>query len=307
MFNKILSFFKPPVQKEPLVKFKTLDETELINDHPNALGDLLDGTSDGFLIKNFLSKEEVDKILSNFHKVIDSEVANVGEGFTYPQIFAEINYRIREKDPKYWDDAIDDYFKGNQKFKDEYKQEFGVDLSKKLDDLFSKISNNRPIKVPVGTGGKGIFPFGTYRFLKPKDGILSVHCGNYFQSEFLEIYKELSAKVMVEDQLSYFIVLNKAEIGGQLSLFNLRWKEGQTKPSARFDEFVILPSGKKLYVDDDPSIEKMQMDPEPGDMILFQGGKIWHRVERIFGEENRITFGGFMGFSYDLKEVYYWS
>lgn len=307
MFDKILSFFKPSKPIEPLVEFKTLDKEEIIEKHPNALIDLLDGTSHGFLIKNFISKDEVDTILSNFHKVLNANVANVGEGFTYPPVFAEASAKINELEEDKREQAIYEYFKSNVDFRNSFNTEFGVNIPDKIDDLFSKISNNRPVSPPPGLNGKGSYPFGTYRFLKPEKGIMSVHCGNYFQDEFLDFYKELSSKVMVEDQLSYFILLNKAEIGGELSIFNLRWEDGQTKPSARFDDYVILPDGTKLDTDNDPSMRKMKISPEPGDMILFQGGNIWHRVERVFGKENRITFGGFIGFSYDKKEVFYWS
>jgi hypothetical protein len=45
----------------------------------------------------------------------------------------------------------------------------------------------------------------------------------------------------------------------------------------------------------------------PGDMILFTGGRIWHRVEPVEGESERVTIGGFVALAQDGERVYFWS
>jgi len=45
----------------------------------------------------------------------------------------------------------------------------------------------------------------------------------------------------------------------------------------------------------------------PGDMILFQGGQLWHRVATVEGAKDRITFGDFLGFFKDKNKIAYWS
>tara|TARA_B110000037_G_C17118308_1_gene504712 strand:+ start:2967 stop:3140 length:174 start_codon:yes stop_codon:yes gene_type:complete len=54
-------------------------------------------------------------------------------------------------------------------------------------------------------------------------------------------------------------------------------------------------------------IKTVKIKPKKGDMIIFQGGEIWHRVELVKGKKSRYTIGGFMGFSLDDKEIIYWS
>ena len=50
-----------------------------------------------------------------------------------------------------------------------------------------------------------------------------------------------------------------------------------------------------------------KFNPEPGDLLIFYGGRIWHRVEPILGSKPRITLGGFINFSDDDKKCFYWS
>jgi hypothetical protein len=153
----------------------------------------------------------------------------------------------------------------------------------------------------------GKYPFATFRYLMPDKGLMSVHCGNYFGQTFEKFYSHLNTKVATKDQMSFFIMLQEPEEGGELSLFNFRWIDGQTKVSSVEDNEVIQPDGSKVYVQTDTNIRKNKLRPRKGDMILFQGGNIWHRVERIKGTIPRITYGGFLSLSYDGKTIYFWS
>jgi hypothetical protein len=73
------------------------------------------------------------------------------------------------------------------------------------------------------------------------------------------------------------------------------------------DNEIIQPDGSKMYVENNKDIIKDKIKPKKGDMILFQGGNIWHRVETVRGNIPRITFGGFIGISIDKTKFYYWS
>ena len=136
---------------------------------------------------------------------------------------------------------------------------------------------------------------------------MSVHCGNYFGQTFERFYEDLTKKVAVENQMSFFIMLQEPDAGGELSLFNFRWKKGQTKDSPSEDNEIIQPDGSRMDVNNNSNITKDKIDPKKGDMILFQGGNIWHKVETIQGQKPRITFGGFIGISVNKDKFYYWS
>ena len=155
--------------------------------------------------------------------------------------------------------------------------------------------------------GKGNYPFATFRYLVPDKGLMSVHCGNYFGKTFETFYQDLTQTVAVENQMSYFVMLQEPEEGGELTLFNFRWKKGQTKKDNSENNEIIQPDGSKMYVEDNEYIIKDKIKPKKGDLILFQGGNIWHRVETVRGKTPRITFGGFIGVSIDKSKIYYWS
>jgi hypothetical protein len=67
---------------------------------------------------------------------------------------------------------------------------------------------------------------------------------------------------------------------------------------------VIDARGNTIYLKD---VEQFTVKPLAGDVLIFSGGPIWHRVEDIKGDTSRITYGGFLNFSKDGKELFYWA
>ena len=108
----------------------------------------------------------------------------------------------------------------------------------------------------------------------------------------------------MNDQLSYFLVLQESEKGGELSIYDMLWDQVKRKENPENNEFVIDDKDNHIYLKD---VESFAVKPKPGDILIFSGGPIWHRVEDIKGSIPRITFGGFLNFSKDNKELYYWS
>ena len=45
---------------------------------------------------------------------------------------------------------------------------------------------------------------------------------------------------------------------------------------------------------------------EKGDLLLFDGGRIWHQVRPVLGQTNRVTIGGFTALSKNHRKVFYW-
>lgn len=286
--------------------FQNISVDDLLT-RKEALWDLYTNRSDGFLIKNFLTEQEVDTIMSHFKKVLDDNPAHTSVGFTYPTIFAEFSNRLKHDTEETKVEQKKLYFEKTGNFNSGFKNEFGVDVKGRIESLFNALSGGREIKVAETADGTGHYPYATFRYLVPDKGLMSVHCGNYFGKTFEEFYKDLTQKVAVENQMSYFIMLQEPEEGGELTLFNFRWKEGQTKKDNTEDNEIIQPDGSKMYVENDPNILKDKITPKKGDMILFQGGNIWHRVETVRGKVPRITFGGFIGMSIDKSKIFYWS
>lgn len=286
--------------------FRTVTVENILTEN-KALWELYLNEKDGFLIKNFLSENEVDTIMKNFGKASSDNPAHTLVGFTYPPVFAEFSSRLRDSTEEVKEAQKKIYFNKTKSFNETFTNEFGVDVRGRIESLFRAISGGRDIKVAETATGDGNYPFATFRYLVPDKGLMTVHCGNYFGKTFGEFYKDLTQTVAVKNQMSYFIMLNEPEEGGELTLFNFRWKDGQTKVDNMEDNEIIQPDGSKMYVEDNPNIIKDKIKPRKGDMILFQGGNIWHRVETVRGSKPRITFGGFIGASIDKTKIYYWS
>lgn len=305
LLNKAVEPYIQKFSTEPY-NFRTITTNELIKED-KALWELYLNEKDGFLIKNFLSGEEVETILKNFERVSAEDPAYTAVGFTYPPIFAEFSSRLKDSPEDIKEAQRKQYFVKTGVFNNTFENVFGVDVRGRIESLFSSISGNREIRIAETANGDGNYPFATFRYLVPDKGLMTVHCGNYFGKTFGEFYKDLTQTVAVKNQMSYFIMLNEPEEGGELTLFNFRWKDGQTKVDNMEDNEIIQPDGSKMYVENDPNIIKDKIRPKKGDMILFQGGNIWHRVETVRGSKPRITLGGFIGVSTDKTKIYYWS
>lgn len=286
--------------------FQTINLSELLQ-KTDELYNLYTNASDGYLVKNFLTEDEVNIIMSNFDKVMNDNPAYTAVGFTYPTVFAEFSNRIKDNTDAEKQALIQSYFEKNLIFQETFVSEFGVDVKGKLENMFNAISGGRGMQVADGMGGIGSYPFATFRYLTPEKGLMSVHCGNYFGKTFEKFYEDLTKKVAVTNQMSFFIMLQQPDEGGELSLFNFRWKDGQTKVSPSEDNEIIQPDGSKMFVNDNPNIVKDKIAPKKGDLIIFQGGNIWHKVEPVKGAKPRITLGGFMGISVNKDKFYYWS
>jgi hypothetical protein len=322
MLHQLRNLFKQKEKNEPVAAPAPTEKiaTEAIYDfkeinyadlplYPDAIAEMYTGRRDGFLIKNVLTSAQVDTILKAFDTVQqqDKDIAHTPVGFTHPPIFAEYSRKMNGLDEAVKKKETEAYFELCQSFNTQFNANFGIDAFAKITAIFTTLSGGRKVTVPDGVENKGNYPFATFRYLIPEQGLMSVHCGNYFGTIFDKTYDHLTSVVAVENQMSFFIMLNEPDEGGELSLFNFRWEKGQTKTYPGEDNEIIMADGSKRYLQTDSTIQKNKIRPRKGDMILFQGGNIWHRVEMVKGTKPRITLGGFLSLNYAGDKILYWS
>lgn len=122
------------------------------------------------------------------------------------------------------------------------------------------------------------------------------HCGNTMLRETAQ-YAHLRTLVGRADQLSYFMLINKPDSGGQLVLYDLVWQASnmQNRDSVRLDYSEVV------------NRRWQPVRLSAGDLIIFNGGRIYHSVTRIEGKQPRRTIGGFLSFSRDASAIYYYS
>jgi hapalindole-type alkaloid chlorinase len=289
-------------------QFLELNVEEIIRKFPNALNDLYESKFSGFLVKGFLNNDEINQIKLNYFKMEKKNLAHMKVGYTYPMVFAEFSSKNLSDFNDDQGNTVENYFKRNENYPEEFASDFGFNIKEKLDVFFKSISGGLGIKIPNGFNETGKYPFANFRYLSPNVGKMTIHCGNLFHERFSEFYKDLSREIEVINQMSFFIMINSSEIGGELDVYGLRWEKGQKViDNTENKEIIILSNGKKINPNNNKHIERKTITPEPGDMILFQGGNIWHRVSDVRGKSPRITFGGFIARDLKKKNFYYWT
>jgi len=251
---------------------------------------------DGFIMKDVYNLDEVSSIKTFLSNLDESEFMPTSSGKMFPAPFAIITNTEEKLDAYYSKLASFDNCKTNH---DAIKK-----LMTKLDSFFKKVAKNYRVSIPYNKiKDKEVAP-GTFRMFYPGMGGLHVHCGNLFQAQSMFYYSLIKNDIDMNDQLSYFVVLQQPEAGGELTIYNMLWDKVKRKESPENNEFVIDDSDNYIYVKDVPSFA---VKPKPGDVLVFSGGPIWHRVEDTKGTIPRITFGGFLNFSKDGSELFYWS
>jgi hypothetical protein len=251
----------------------------------------------GFIVKNVFTQHEVEG-LKNFllEGMKEEEFMPTPSGKIFPAPFAVISDTEKQLEMYYEKLGQFDAHKNNNPLVKK--------LSETLDKFFKAVAGNYRVSIPINkVKDKKVAP-GTFRLFYPGKGGLHVHCGNLFQAQSMFYYSLIKNDIDMNDQLSYFVVIQQSEKGGELTIYDMLWDKVKRKESPENNEFVIDDEGKHIYVN---TLKSFAVKPKPGDILVFSGGPIWHRVEDIKGESPRITFGGFLNFSKDNKELYYWS
>lgn len=306
----MLKFFRPKKREttsniqDDLFSWKYLDVSEL-DQFPDAIKDIYDKKFDGIIIRNVCSQEEIATMKAAIEGMDTDIMIPTGVGHSFPRLFAQL---VKPDDDFSQErDNIKAYFSECEKLPETLNEHIHFDIRTRIESIFEKIAGGRSVEIPKGFDKEGRYPGTSIRINYPGKGFIMVHSGNYFQQEFPKFYEHLKTEVNVTDQLSYFLTVNPAEIGGELTLFDLLWEPGQTKESARHDNEIFLPDGTKLDSSPDSPLKRMKVKPGAGDLLIFSGGPIWHKVELVEGTQNRITIGGFLSFTEDEKAIKYWT
>lgn len=298
LFRKIFGK-KSSDPKGPLYRFLDIDVKEL-SEHPDGIDKLQNGNHHGFIIRNVFSQDEVQSIVENYLKIPNEDLNEVNSGMIiYPAPFSLIDQNSDNSTYK-----LNAYYKGTETFWNQFPDQFGVDFVKRCQKTIATIAGNRKATTPKGENGIGSYHPATFKHLVPGKGEFKAHCGNYFHKEFPTFYAHMKAISTIQNQMSYFVMLKPSDFGGELTLYDVSWDQAEIRRTG--DTVLEAKNGELLNLLDLKQVKRDQLQPRPGDMIVFSGGRIWHKVEVAQGSE-RYTIGGFMSISKDDKEIYLWS
>jgi hypothetical protein len=191
---------------------------------------------------------------------------------------------------------LTEYFKAADSFRTDCRELFrdGVDYEERVSQIFEVFSGGRRVAVPQTPDGQSYMP-ATIRILPAGSGI-DLHCDNNLSHH--PTYSHLKTVCDVNNQLAFFLTINTPDEGGELFVYRRRWSPGDDAPT----EYVM--SKNEAMVEDS---EWVALKPQHGDMIIFAGGRNYHRVKESSGPRARHTIGGFITNSLDADVLYYWS
>jgi len=254
------------------------------------------GEIHGVVVRNVIPEDEVARILKAIEKPVAESGMETPSGKTYPAPFAIVSNS---------DERLDTYYNMLKQFYALAEREPVIKgMLEKLDKFFKSIATDYKVSIPTNKIKNAHVSPGQFRVFNQGKGGLFVHCGNLFQTQTLHYYSLLANNIDMNDQLSFFWLMQNSEEGGELTIYDMLWKDVKRKKSAEENDSVIDDDDKTIMLKD---LKSFSVKPMPGDILVFSGGPIWHRVENIKGETPRITFGGFLNYSKDDKELFYWA
>ncbi len=156
----------------------------------------------------------------------------------------------------------------------------------RVQHALSILAGGRAVVCPTAADGRR-YAFATLRVFE--DGASAPAHNDTYPN--LACQAELDALRDRRGQLSWYVPLSLPEDGGALTIFPL--KHGD--PGAQDPEHAVR------------SLEGSRYDIGVGDMVVFDGGRYAHRIERCCGRTPRRTLGGFASLSADGASLLAWS
>lgn len=190
---------------------------------------------------------------------------------------------------------LDGYFNKARLTLETYERMFSARFQALVIGTLSRLAGKYTV-FPSVHGVDQVFAMAGIRILEPGKDALEAHVHQEFPLHFPS-YQAITAQLDLGTELSYYIVLQKPEEGGELVLFDLRWDQ---TPKEMLNSQVFLTGTRGQQLE---AYDKMFLSLDPGDMILFAANRIWHKVAPVKRGPARITIGGFLA-QHKAREEY---
>jgi hapalindole-type alkaloid chlorinase len=291
------------LDRQPLL-FKYVDYADLPTLGSNVLSDIQSRRNiDGIVIRNFLSGEENETLKSSIKEYVQSR-KEMGEiTYSYPPTFGDLEQNFDREEVK------EAYFLRSGDFIENFVGHFKIDFLSRLLYTLQEIQQGTTTTLIPAQRYKSHYLPATIRLIpSPRFDEMRTHCGNMFCGKqfFSKYYEDIVPLVEINDQLSYFMLVQKPEKGGKLMVYNVTCYEAPNTTCQ--DEIIDLLGKDGQFISlHDGSIEEIPIEMNEGDLLVFAGGELWHRVSRVEGSLVRYSLGGFMGFAHDRSKLYVWS
>ncbi|HYF44670.1 MAG TPA: 2OG-Fe(II) oxygenase [Acidimicrobiales bacterium] len=259
-------------------------DAEDLDGHADAIEAIYEGRLDGMTIKGVFTPSEARAVVERLEQHRSSFVDHGSvEMFGTAIVGSEDDRADYHRDAPGMNPKLEALFDGR--------------FRSRIEEVLGRVGGGRPVDVPQDGADRPYVP-ATVRVLPSGRGVIHGHTANEFCNVW-PAYAHLRDIARMWNSLSYFIVAQPPEDGGELVLYDLDWDD---TPEA----ILALPMGPER----DALLERSAsqgISPKAGDMVLFTGGRIWHRVAPVRGTVPRVTVGGFVALSAEGDRIYYWS
>jgi len=286
--------------RQPLFRFLDLDVADIIR-MPTAIQDMISRRLDGMIIRGVFSPQTAATVAARLERgehSMNMMKFPAFEGLAVaPHLLGNSIVSCAAK--------FDEYFAAASHFRDQCRKLFGgePDFESRVEEVLSALTGGRPVRIPAAPDGRTYTP-ATIRVL-PEGHEIGIHVGNQFLT--LPQSRHLASILDTTDQVSYFIPLTVPEAGGELIVYSLEWDDvSQFVPANDDPTPATYGSGSAEFAYFE-RFESMAFSPGVGDMLIFDGGRYYHRVANVVGPRARRTIGGFIGFSKEHDVLHYWS
>lgn len=254
--------------------------------HGASIEEMQNGTLDGIVIEGLIPKEEVQQLVARFKNLVKSEpFSQLYNPAPFGHVFGTT---LMESD-------LEGYFKKADLTLNAFEQIFQHRFEAMVFGALSKLTNSYSIYPTIHQQNK-VFSIASVRILEPGFDSLEAHIHQEFPMYFPS-YQAVSEQLDLSTELSYYIVLQKPDSGGELVLYDLQW---DNTPAEMLQTNVFLTG---IRSEDLEQYGQMLLNLDEGDVILFTANRIWHKVAAVTGQgRERITIGGFLARSHDTKE-----
>ncbi|HXH18606.1 MAG TPA: hypothetical protein VNJ07_05940 [Chitinophagales bacterium] len=263
---------------------------EFVSGKTEDLKSLLRQDNNVIIVRSFLNGREVEKF-SGYGKTLFQD--NPGLPLL-PRSFYNVHRLLHgNNDTAGYYSEVAEFARNNTAYSSlnlqilDFFESSGFKLMNKSDHRLSKI------------------PASTYRIIKKDFAPIHSHCEKYLLSLY-PFCKKILADCNVDTDIhySYFVQLTNPQKGGELVLLKTGWNETKKKNDF-LTETLVSEEGIATDLKD---IEKYPLRLNPGDLLIFDGGNIWHAISPIESDDERITFGGFINPSReDANSFFIWS
>jgi hypothetical protein len=162
-----------------------------------------------------------------------------------------------------------------------------------IEELLEHVAGGREVHrlaLPDGRRFAGC----TIRSLPEGQRIIVHNDGRHYQ---LPVYKDVSAELDTSTCLSFVVLLQAPEAGGEVIIHGLTDAD-QVPRLANF-----MPDGEAIK----SRFRSHRVDMDAGDVLVFAAGRFDHHGAPVIGSTPRITLGGFMTLDKDHRRIFYWN